>query len=76
MSQSKIIQSLCDLVEDKTILEDEEYKKQNEEKTKWFELLDKYLKADKKLNQIFYQYDMEEGLREGITQNIYYREGF
>ena len=76
MKQSKIIQSLCELVDDKTIVEDKEYKKENEEGGKWFKLLDKYLKEDKKLNEIFYHYDMSEGLLEGIAQDIYFREGF
>ena len=76
MTQTNIIQSLCDLIEDENILNDEEYKKWDEESTKWYKLLDKYIKADKKLFNIFYQYDMAEGLREGTAQNIYFREGF
>ena len=38
--------------------------------------MDKYIKADKKLYNIFYQYDMADGLRDGIALNIYFREGF
>ena len=76
MSQWKIIKQLCELVDDKTIVEDEEYKKQREEEFKWLDLLEKYLKEDKKLNSIFYNYDNACGLREGIEQDIYFREGF
>lgn len=76
MTQSKIIQSLCELVDDKRMINDKEYKKQNEEVVKRFKLLETYLDEDKKLNEIFSHYDMEQGLLEGISQDIYFREGF
>ena len=77
MAQKDIIRRLCEFVEDDNkVVNNEEYKKQNEEAGKWLELLDKYIDADKKLYHIFYNYDMAEGLREGIEQEIYFREGF
>ena len=76
MTQWKIIQQLCELVDDKKIVEDEEYKKQREETDKWYEELDKYLTKDKKLFDIFFQFDLEEGRNEAIANKIYYREGF
>ena len=76
MTLSKIIQSLCDLAEDENIFEEEEYKKQNEEAIKWYKLLEKYINADKKLYQIYNQYETAEGLREAKANNIYFREGF
>ena len=76
MSQWKIIKQLCELVEDKTIIEDEEYKKQSEEEYKWLGLLKKYLNENKKLNSIFENYENACGLREGIEQEIHFREGF
>ena len=76
MIQSDIIRTFCELVEDKKIVNDKEYKKQNEEVVKRFKLLETYLNEDKKLNEIFSHYDMEQGLLEGISQDIYFREGF
>lgn len=76
MSQSKIIQSLRDAVDDKILYEDKEYEKRSNEVSKWLELLDKYLKGDDKLSQVFYKYDMAEGLQEAREQDIFFREGF
>ena len=76
MAKTNIIQKLCETVDDKKILEVKEYKKQNEELHKWYEQLEKYIKEDKELYNIYYNIDMEEGLCEGIANEIYYREGF
>ena len=76
MTQSKIIQQLCELVDDKQIVENEEYKKQREKTDKWYDQLDEYLKNDKKLFNIFFNFELEEGARESIVRDIYYREGF
>ena len=76
MTQSNIIQSLCDLIDSKRIVEDEEYKKQKEITDKWYDQLEEYIQKDKKLFDIFFHFDWEEGTCEAISNNIYYREGF
>ena len=76
MTQSKIIRHLYELVEDKQIVENEEYKKQREKTDKWYDQLDEYLKKDKKLFNIFFNFDLEEGANEAIANEIYFKEGF
>lgn len=76
MAQSDIIQKLCDLIDDERIAEDEEFKKQNDEASKLFELLQKFINADKELYNIFSKYYIQDGRRESIEKDLYYREGF
>ncbi|MDE5654029.1 MAG: hypothetical protein K2I46_00280 [Clostridia bacterium] len=76
MEQSKIIQSLCDLMTEDCRVDDEPYKKEWDELSKWSKILFKYMNGDKKFHSIFYQYDMAESLYEGAKCDFYYREGF
>ncbi|MDE5755998.1 MAG: hypothetical protein K2I23_02805 [Clostridia bacterium] len=76
MTPTKIIQQLCELVDGKKIVENEEYKKQKKEADKWYEQFDKYIKEDKKLYDIYFHFEMEEGCCDAIEHEIYYREGF
>ena len=78
MTQSKIIQSLCDLVDEQSFMDDEEYKKQDEKVGKWNDILERYLnsKEDKKLQRILFDYDMEQGMLMNISNERYFREGF
>ena len=78
MTPTKIIQQLCELVDDKTILENEEYKKQDEEYGKWTEILERYLniKEDKELFRIYNNFCIEQGCLEGVTNELYFKEGF
>ena len=76
MIQSNIIQSLCDLVDDKIIIENEEYKKQRERADKLYDLFEEYMKIDKKLFQVFFNYNIEDVACEVITNEIYFKEGF
>ena len=76
MAQWEIIQHLCDMVDNKKIIENEEYKKQKEVTDKWYDQLEEYMKNDKKLYDIFFHFDWEEGMCEGIANQIYFREGF
>ena len=78
MTQSKIIQSLCDLVDEQSFMDDEEYKKQDEKVGKCNDILERYLnsKEDKKLQRILFDYDMEQGMLMNISNERYFREGF
>ena len=75
MTQTDIIQKLCETVDDH-ITDDKPFKKEWNESAKWLKILEEYMKDDKKFNSIFYHYDMAEGLYQGATNNYYYREGF
>ena len=76
MAQSKIIQSLCDMVDGKIVVENEEYKKQKEIADKWYDKLEEYIQKDEKLFDIFFHFDWEYGVCEAISNDIYFREGF
>ena len=76
MTPSKIIQSLCDLVDDKRVVENEEYKRQDEEFGKWSDILERYMKDDKKFQKIFFNYSIAEGCLSSTESDIYFREGF
>ncbi len=76
MMQSKIIQSLCDLMTEDCKIDGKPYKKEWDEVCKWSDILFKYMKDDKKFHSIFFQYDVADGLYEGARCDYYYREGF
>ena len=78
MTQSEIIQSLCDLVDEQKFMDNEEYRKQDDEYGKWSDILERYLnmKDDKKLQRIFFNFDMEQGQLRSISNDLYFREGF
>ena len=78
MTQSKIIQSLCELVDEQSFMDDEEYKKQDGEVGKWNDILERYTNAteDKKLQRILFNYDTEQGMLRNISNERYFREGF
>ena len=76
MKQTNIIQSLCDLVDGKIVVENEEYKKQKDKADKWYEQLEKYLKEDKELYNVFCNFDLENGTCNEIAQELYFKEGF
>lgn len=76
MENKYIIQSLCELVEDKTIVEDEEYAKYNDESIKLYRQILDRLGEDKEAKETLNKYDMSEGLRESVGQELFFREGF
>ncbi len=76
MSHSKIIQSLYDSVDEKKMVEEVEYTKQLDELVKWEKILAKYVGDDKKFNEIFLNYTIEEASLGCVISRQYFREGF
>ena len=78
MKQSKIIQQLCELVDEQSFMNNEEYRKQDEEYGKWIDILERYLniKEDKKLFKIYNNFCIEQGGLEVVTNELYFKEGF
>ena len=78
MKQEKIIQHLCDFVDDKKIIENEEYKKQDKEFGKCSDILEKHLniKENKEIFKMYFNYTLEQGSLQNISNEIYFKEGF
>ena len=77
MIPTDIIQKLCDLIRDEDgSVKNKPYEKEWEESNKWLDILEKYMGDDKKFRDIFFNYDMAEGLLYSAMNDYYYRQGF
>ena len=76
MSQSKIIQSLYDLLEEHDTNEDSEYTKQLDEVIKWEKILGKHIGDDKKLKEILFKYSTEYGSLGSMISRQCFQDGF
>ena len=76
MTQSNIIQILCDTVDCKRIANNEDYQKNLDEAVKCNEILVNFAGDNKEIQETIYQYSVAQGQLEGIASDMYFREGF